>query len=51
MVATLLLAMYWWVVPLASKLQGGSRTLDEEVRDEFRRVANELSEKGLETWV
>ena len=53
MLATLLLAMHWWVVPIASKIQQQveTKTLEEEVQDEFLRVVNELSEKGLETWV
>ena len=36
-------SMYWWVVPLASKLQGWPRTVEEEVAEEFRRVVNEMA--------
>ena len=47
MVAAFLLALYWWVVPLTSKLQGWPRTVEEEVAEEFRRVVNEFLEKGI----
>ena len=38
MFASLLLAMCWGLVPLASTIQGWPKTLEEEVQDEFQRV-------------
>ena len=47
MVATFLLAMCWWVVPIAIKIQGWPKTLERVVADEFQRVVDELKRDGV----
>ena len=42
MAATFLFTLYWVVVSLAGELYTPSKTLEEEVDEELRRVLNEL---------